>query len=281
MRNFIQRALSGFIFVVVLLSCIYFSPYTFAVLFAVICGIGVYEFHKISQVESDRLTACLSVIGGVLLFASTFLSAFLDCAFPFLLLYAFYVLVVLVAQLFRVQVHAVKNWASFLIGQVMIALPFATLNGVVRFDPEWQPVYLLAMFFVIWMNDSWAYVFGITMGRTKMFERVSPKKTWEGFLGGFMMSLVMGYLCWLLVPYVFPKVAVELWQWIVFGGLVSVFGTIGDLMESLIKRTYGVKDSGNLIPGHGGVLDRLDSMMLAAPVVYVFMRIVDVLGSIL
>ena len=119
----------------------------------------------------------------------------------------------------------------------------------------------------IWVNDSFAYLTGMTFGKHRLFERISPKKSWEGFIGGAVASVVAGY--------VFSLFETDLvwWQWLIFSLLVVVFGTFGDLMESLIKRSVGVKDSGRIIPGHGGLLDRFDSMLLAVPVIFLYLQL--------
>ncbi|MGC3978758.1 MAG: phosphatidate cytidylyltransferase [Paludibacteraceae bacterium] len=160
-----------------------------------------------------------------------------------------------------------QNWAYFILGQVLIALPFAMLNNIL-YVKDYQPIILLAVFISIWINDTGAYCTGMLFGKHKLFERVSPKKTWEGFVGGAAFALFSGYI--------FSRFITELslLQWFIFSEIVVIFGTLGDLSESLLKRTLGVKDSGNLIPGHGGLLDRFDSMMLAAPVVYIFLSII-------
>ena len=270
MNNFVQRISSGAIFVVLLLSSIYFSPYTFFLLFTLITCLSMCEFCKIVLKNTDKSLLFQSVICAMILFVTASLQLYCPFSYPFVAIYVFLFIIVLIVQLFRKNVNPVKNWAVFISGQFMVALPFASLNGIL-FSSGWNPALLIALFLTIWMNDSWAYVFGVTLGKHKMFERVSPKKTWEGFVGGALMSLLTGYLCWRFLPLLFPKVDFLLWQWIVFSEIVVVFGTLGDLMESLFKRTYSIKDSSNMIPGHGGFLDRFDSMMLAAPIIYLYL----------
>jgi len=124
---------------------------------------------------------------------------------------------------------------------------------------------LMAVFVTIWVNDTGAYVFGVTLGKHRMFERVSPKKSWEGFIGGGLTALLSGYVFSLIVP------EISLIQWLIFSEIVVIFGTFGDLLESLMKRTIHVKDSGDVIPGHGGLLDRFDSMLLVAPAIFIYL----------
>lgn len=124
---------------------------------------------------------------------------------------------------------------------------------------------LIAMFVTIWLNDTGAYLVGVSIGKHKMFERISPKKSWEGFIGGAVTALVTGYVFSLFFP------QISLLSWLIFSEIVVVFGTFGDLLESLMKRAIKVKDSGDVIPGHGGLLDRFDSMLLAAPAIFIYL----------
>ena len=149
---------------------------------------------------------------------------------------------------------------------IFIALPFALLNFIAFIDADqFKPLILLAVFVTIWVNDTGAYLFGITFGKHRLFERISPKKSWEGFFGGALAALASGYVFSLFIP------EISLIQWLIFSEIIVIFGTFGDLIESLIKRTLLVKDSGTAIPGHGGLLDRFDSMLLAAPVIFIYL----------
>jgi phosphatidate cytidylyltransferase len=150
----------------------------------------------------------------------------------------------------------------------MVSLPFALLNNILYFNEEWNPYLLLAVFIIIWVNDTFAYLVGSTLGKHRLFERISPKKSWEGFVGGAVAALGAGYVLSLFI------IDLAWWQWLIFSLLVVVFGTFGDLMESFIKRSVKVKDSGRLIPGHGGLLDRFDSMLLVVPIIYFYLLLI-------
>jgi phosphatidate cytidylyltransferase len=171
---------------------------------------------------------------------------------------------VLLSELYLQKANPLNNWAYFILGQVLIALPFALLNYILFID-KWQPLILLSVFATIWINDTGAYLIGVTIGKHRLFERISPKKSWEGFIGGALAALLSGYVFSFLIP------QISLINWFIFSEIIVIFGTFGDLMESLMKRTLDVKDSGNVIPGHGGLLDRFDSMLLAAPVVFIYL----------
>jgi phosphatidate cytidylyltransferase len=182
-------------------------------------------------------------------------------------------LLAMTGQLWNTKSNPVEAWMHITYSQIYVALPFALVNMIAFFRGQFTPVLVLSLFVFIWVNDSFAYLTGSLFGRHRMFERVSPKKSWEGFIGGNLFALAAAYLMSildqplsnLLVGH--DGASLELWQWLVFAQIVVVFGTLGDLVESLLKRTLGVKDSGSAIPGHGGWLDRFDSLIFAAPVV--------------
>jgi len=270
MNNFVQRTISGAAFVVLLVASILWSQYSFGIMFAAITALAIYEFHKLTnQQEQVHVNSAFSIVGGLILFISSFL--FASDIFPitiYLIYGLFIVLFVLIAELFRKKTHPIHNWAYFSLGQVFIALPFSLLNFIL-FIPSYQPIVLLAVFVTIWVNDTGAYLTGITFGKHRLFERISPKKSWEGFIGGTVFALASGYGFSLFIP------EMNLFEWLVFSEIIVIFGTFGDLTESLLKRTLNVKDSGNLIPGHGGLLDRFDSMLLAAPVIFIYLQLIQ------
>jgi len=265
MNNFVKRTLSGFIFVTLIVGSIMLSRFTFAAFFSIVCGWAVYEFHKLSnQAPTISVNPWVALVGAVLLFISSFAFASGIWRFPVYSIYGFYVILVLIFELYRKKVNPLNNWAYFILGQVFIGLPFVLLNYILFID-EWQPLLLLSVFVTIWVNDTGAYLVGVTIGRHRMFERISPKKSWEGFAGGALAALLSGYVFSLFIS------QISLVNWLIFSEIIVIFGTFGDLIESLMKRTVHVKDSGNVIPGHGGLLDRFDSMLLAAPVVLIYL----------
>ncbi|MFT3753955.1 MAG: phosphatidate cytidylyltransferase [Paludibacter sp.] len=205
-----------------------------------------------------------ALVGGVLLFITSFLYSSGTWLYPAFSVYGFYIVIVFLSELYRHKSNPLNNWAYFILGQIFVALPFSLLNFILFID-EWQPLVLLSVFVTIWVNDTGAYLIGITFGKHRLFERISPKKSWEGFFGGAAAALLSGYVFSLLIP------QISLINWLIFSEIIVIFGTFGDLVESLMKRTVDMKDSGNVIPGHGGLLDRFDSMLLAAPVVFIYL----------
>ena len=265
MNNFVKRTLSGFFFVSLIIASILLSRFTFAPVFAFICGYTVFEFHKLSNNQPViNVNPWIASIGAVLFFLCSFLYASGTWHYPVYSIYGFYVILILILELYNKNKNPLHNWAYFVLGQVFIAIPFSLLNFILFID-KWQPLILLSVFITIWVNDTGAYLIGVTFGKHRLFERISPKKSWEGFIGGALATLLSGYIFSLLIP------QICLINWLIFSEIIVIFGTFGDLMESLMKRTLNVKDSGDVIPGHGGLLDRFDSMLLAAPVIFIYL----------
>jgi phosphatidate cytidylyltransferase len=267
MNNFLKRTLSGFFFVVLVISSILVSKYTFVAFFALITALSLHEFHRLSNKQKDvDVNSLASIIGGILLFGCSFIYASDISRYPVFSIYGLYVVAVFISELYRKKANPLNSLAYFILGQIFVALPFSLLNFILFID-SWQPWVLLSVFITIWVNDSGAYVFGVTLGKHRLFERISPKKSWEGFIGGAFVALISGYIFSLYIP------QISLINWLIFSEIIVIFGTFGDLIESLMKRTVDVKDSGNVIPGHGGLLDRFDSMILAAPVIYIYLSL--------
>jgi phosphatidate cytidylyltransferase len=272
MSNFLQRTLSGFFFVLIIVGSILLSSWTFAGVFALIAAWTVAEFHKLTNQQSGvNVLPAFGIIGAAVLFITSYLYSSGLIQYPGYSVYGIYIVLVLLAELFRKQENPIHNWAYFLTGQIMVALPFSLLNYIYYIDPaavDGSPLILIAVFATVWVNDTGAYLFGITLGKHRMFERISPKKSWEGFAGGALTALASGYVFSLIIP------EISLLSWLIFSEIVVIFGTLGDLLESLMKRTVHVKDSGDVIPGHGGLLDRFDSMLLVAPAIFIYLSFI-------
>ena len=273
MNNFIVRTLSAIVYAGLVIGsilvqpvCFGGHPLLFGVLFMIVSTLAVREFHAL--VGSDIKTMTYSMMSNVLLFSTLYFLFYGDIIWRGLLVaYVAVMLLALITHLFRPQVQPIQSWGNLCASQLMVALPFALMNGIMMHN-QWL---MLALFILLWVNDSGAYIVGSLTakrkgGNHKMFPRVSPAKSWEGLIGGFVFDLIAGY--------VFFRIGwmgdMSLMDSLFFALAGGVFGTLGDLMESLFKRTLGVKDSGKFMPGHGGVLDRFDSLMLAIPVTYFF-----------
>lgn len=277
MNNFITRTLSAIVYAGVVVASILVQPecfgnhmLLFGVVFMIVSTLAIREFHPLVG-GSDVKIQSYAMIANALLFCTLYFLFYGDMIWrPMLFAYVAILLLAMIVHLFREKVNAVESWGNLCAGQLMIALPFALMSGVVLYN-KWL---MFALFILIWVNDSGAYIVGSLMskrkgGNHKMFPRVSPAKSWEGLIGGFVFDLIAGYIFYLVGwTTTMGLTAYPLLDSLLFALVVGVFGTLGDLMESLMKRTIGVKDSGKFMPGHGGVLDRFDSLLLAVPVVY-------------
>ena len=266
-NNFIQRAITGALFVAVLIGCILYDPLTFGALFVIISALAIREFgHLINQTEGVSVNKTITMLGGAYLFLAIMgfcigTAAGSKIFIPYLLL----VLYLMISELYRKKQNPVLNWAYSMLSQLYIALPFAMLN-VLAFqnDPttssvSYNPILPLSIFIFIWLNDTGAYCVGSLIGKHRLFERISPKKSWEGSIGGGILAIASSFV----LAHFFPFMSMVEWAGLAL--IVVIFGTWGDLTESLLKRQLKIKDSGNILPGHGGVLDRFDSALMAIP----------------
>ncbi|MCL1868659.1 MAG: phosphatidate cytidylyltransferase [Paludibacter sp.] len=277
-KTLIVRTLSGIVYVALIICAILINDFVFAAIFATLCVLTTYEFHKLTaKQENVNTLAWIGALGSFLLFVGNFLLhlkndlAFINSklfylAIIILAVYVLLIFAVFIIEIFRKKPNPVHNIAYFLLGQIYITVPFVFMFEIFK---EFNAVFLLALFVLIWTNDVFAYLIGSLVGKHKLCERISPNKSWEGFFGGLVGALIAGF--------VFSKIYAEninLIQWLGFAFVVAVFGALGDLFESLIKRTVGVKDSGNIMPGHGGFLDRLDSALFAAPAAMIYLYLI-------
>lgn len=269
MNNFIQRTLSAIVYAGIVIASILVHPMYFGIVFMLITALAIREHHKL--VGASIKSTAYAMSAGVLLFATSYFHFCGDNICKWLLfLYLTTLCLGVIHELFTPQEDPTRSWGQLCSSQIMIALPFALMNGLLMENK----FLLLALFAIIWINDSGAYIVGsltnkLKGGNHKMFPRVSPAKSWEGLIGGFIFDLIAGYVFyeigWTmgLTLTAYPMI-----DSLLFALTIGIFGTLGDLIESLFKRTLGVKDSGKFLPGHGGVLDRFDSLLLAAPVAY-------------
>lgn len=269
--NIAVRIIAGAVFVGLLLAGILINEYTFVVIFSLITVLSLFEFYGLMEKGAKvPVIRAWNVLGGFFLFLGSFCFSVLESSGLVFAPYIVYVLVLFVSELYLKRANPIQSIAYSLFGQFYIALPYALTNYLVfAYEPgSYHYVYILALLVFIWVNDSFAYLTGMAFGKHRLFERISPKKSWEGFVGGAIVSIASS----LIFAHFFPNLPV--WAWIGFAAVTIVFGTWGDLFESLIKRTLGVKDSGNMIPGHGGILDRFDSTILAIPAVFLYLILI-------
>ena len=277
MNNFIARTITGILFVATIVVC-FLNPTAMIFLFALVTGLTVWEF---TGLVNDRpgvaVNRFISTVAGVYFFLAMAGTCSGFTSSTVFIPYLITIIYLLVAELYAKQEDPIHDWAYTMMSQMYVVLPFSLLNMLAfRAAPEGiMYVYTLplSVFVFLWVNDTGAYCCGSLFGKHKLFPRVSPGKSWEGSIGGGVFVLAAAALVWYLTDiYDMNPTGMGMWEWMGLGLTVVVFGTWGDLVESLFKRTLGIKDSGNILPGHGGMLDRFDSSLLAIPaaVVYLF-----------
>ena len=279
MKNLVIRAITGAVYVLALVGCTVWGPQSAFIFFALVAAGCVYEFgtimNKHYEAETNRP---LSAIAAFILCSAVwqYQIGYGDYVKMFAL-YGFTLLYIIVSELYRQADNPIRNWALAFASQIYIALPFSLLPfRSIRYDAvenlmQYEWIYTLAIFIFLWTNDTGAYLVGSLFGRYvpyKLFPRISPKKSWIGSMGGVMLTIIAAAV---IEHY---AAGLPLWQWIGLALTVCVFGTWGDLVESLIKRQVGIKDSGKILPGHGGFLDRFDSALLAIPGAVIYLALI-------
>ena len=264
MSNLVVRALTGAVFVFVVIGSLYWGEYTTLGMIAVFMTLGLWEFYNLFKNSSTPPQRELGMFVGLSIFTILSLYAFkVQIAAPLLLLIFPLVFLSFLPELSRKKELPIPNIAITVFGWIYVVLPFFLIL-VMRMDLNlnWAPwLTVVGMFILIWSNDTFAYLTGRFIGKTKMFERISPKKTWEGTIGGVVFSVLSGGL----IAYFSDS---SYLFWMVGAAIVAPASTLGDLVESMMKRSLGIKDSGNILPGHGGILDRFDATLFAAPLFF-------------
>ena len=260
MSNFWQRAITGLLFVIVLIGGIWYHSYSAIALFTITGLLGLKEFFGLADAKHKGVL--INYIATIILWL---LVLSYGSQYLFLLIVGYFII-----QLVRTVFDHSSDTTQIskeLFGLIYLNLPFYLLYQIGLTDHSYDPWPILIVLFMVWSNDTGAYLVGRSFGKTKLFERLSPKKTWEGTLGGLVIAMLIAYL---LATYIFQ------WNGLLYAGAALLTGaaaTIGDLFESKLKRNAGVKDSGNILPGHGGILDRFDALLLAAPVNYIYFSV--------
>jgi phosphatidate cytidylyltransferase len=271
LKTIFKRGFSGAIYVVLIIGTILLSKYTFFAFFTLMLAYTQYEFYRLCKSGGNQPQVWLGILISVYLFVAFFLYD-LQYIGEIIFLGIIPVLMIIpIIELFRNSKRPVQNIAYTLFGIAYIAFPFSVLNFIITpydLNPEiYVPEALIGLFIILWANDSGAYLVGSVMGKTKMIENISPNKTWEGAIGGAILSIIITVIAFHFIGFLTPLHTI-------FLSLVTVIaGTLGDLTESMIKRSFNVKDSGQIMPGHGGLLDRFDSMLFAAPIYFIYITL--------
>ncbi|HOK60709.1 MAG: CDP-archaeol synthase [Tenuifilum sp.] len=275
MSEFLKRTISGLLFVIVLVGAIYIGHITFFILFLAITTATMLEFYHLGLKAKLRPQSLLGVFIGMAFFIWSYFYS--SGRIEQLTLYGFVPLLVsiFVVELYRHQQKPMQNIALTLLGIFYIALPFSLMNFITingsSYSMDYNPNILLGILFLVWANDTGAYIVGVSMGKHKMIPRISPKKSWEGFVGGIATTLLVA---WVIAMF-FDEVSLK--HWLAIGLITTFMAVLGDLVESMFKRSIGVKDSGKFLPGHGGLLDRFDALLMVLPMVYVYLEVMMII----
>ena len=267
--NLAQRAITALVGGVLVLAAIIYSDWTYFLIFAGILGFSQMEFYKLSGLDGMLPLKTFGTILGLLIFALTFMVEKERLPHEYL-----YLIFPLVSLTFFIKLYKKTDKKPFTgvaytyLGIFYVAVPISLLNlAVFSVDAVYHYEILIGCLLILWASDSGAYFAGTRFGKTKLFERVSPKKSWEGFLGGAFSAIAVAFV----ISQYF--VVLEDWKWLVIAGIIIIAGTYGDLIESLFKRSIEIKDSGSVLPGHGGFMDRFDGLLLSAPFITAFLKI--------
>lgn len=264
------RAITAFFFTIVMLASIFLGSYTFTGFYLLLSVISLLEFYGMIKVAGIRPHRNIGLIVAAAIFLSTASYHFFQFELKYLLLNIPFIFSIFIFELYKKEKIPFANISYTFVGLIYVTIPFCFfyslgfLNDVNTYHYQLPLSFLL----MLWASDTGAYLFGMKFGRHRLFERHSPKKSWEGFLGGVFTSLLVAFLISLWFTELSP---------IVWGGmalLIVSFGTLGDLVESMLKRSLDTKDSGSFLPGHGGFLDRFDGLLIAAPIVYVYLYLI-------
>lgn len=276
-KNLVTRAITGALFVAVMVAG-FLAPHYMVVLFAVITGLTIWEYTGlVSEIEGVSVNRFISTVAGVYFFVALagLRLGFVE-GFSVFVPYILTIIYLIIAELYLKNENPIMNWAYTMFGQMYIALPLSMMNILAfQYDAHGNKtidlLLPLSIFIFLWTNDTGAYCAGSLLGKHKLFPRISPAKTWEGSIGGGVFVILVAAAIGYFVDNPAQGTTMSIVEWIGLGIVVSVFGTLGDLVESLFKRTLGVKDSGNILPGHGGMLDRFDSSLMAIPAAVVYL----------
>lgn len=264
-KKLLIRSLSGLVYVAIILTCILTGQWPLTGMAIVFVVLATIEFEKITHELGTRTLPVLiqDLLAGICLV----------CAWSNPLLIVLWVFILLCRMILELYIKSetpLADMAKSMMTQLYIALPLSIMTFI---GATWPIRFVLASFIMIWINDTGAFVVGSTLGRHRLFERISPKKSWEGFFGGLAFNVLAGWMFWMWCGDFFG-IGFNAWQWMVYGCVVTLFATWGDLVESMIKRSLHIKDSGNIMPGHGGILDRIDSLLFVMPATLIYLLLI-------
>ncbi|UEA63371.1 phosphatidate cytidylyltransferase [Hoylesella buccalis] len=283
LKNLITRTITGVLFVAIMTTC-FLRPVAMIFVFTLITGMTIWEFTGlVNDRENVTVNRFITTVAGVYFFLAVagVNSGFIQTNAVFVP-YLLTIVYLFISNLYTQSKDAVNDWAYTMLSQLYIALPLSMINVLAfRQSPDGAThfYYLLplSIFIFLWANDTGAYCTGSLFGKHKLFPRISPAKSWEGSIGGGILVLIMASIIYYIESQGENLSGLNLIEWLGLGLVVVIFGTWGDLVESLLKRTLGIKDSGNILPGHGGMLDRFDSSLMAIPAAVIYLYSITLL----
>ena len=270
MQGFLKRVMTAIVFVIVMVGGVYLHPISHIGLFILITGMCLWEYFELTLDKINSGRKWIGMLLGLLpILATSYLQLYGDLNATFLykcsLLFFPIVLLAFIYELYTGSDKPFTNIGNLTLGIFYIGIPLALIPLIAFSGDLFRPNIIFGILLLTWANDTGAYLVGSQIGKTKLFPRISPKKTWEGSAGGVVVAFLAAYLLSLIFKDLLLK------DWLVLAGIVSIFGSIGDLIESMLKRSLGIKDSGNILPGHGGMLDRFDAFIFLLPFVAAYL----------
>lgn len=266
------RAITGFFFVIVMLASVLLGHYTFGIFYLLLGILALREFYGLIKQSGIQPNQSTGILNGIFIYVIFALITYKDDPIyhKLVFLLALTLSAVFIQELYKKSEAPFTNIAYTIMGIIYAVLPFTFFHALAYIGGSFNFHIPLAFLIMLWANDTGAYLSGYFFGRTKLFERHSPKKTWEGFIGGVAISALAAYIISIYyrdLPWT---------QWVTIAVLIGCFGTLGDLVESMFKRSINIKDSGGILPGHGGLLDRFDGLLLSAPIVYAYLYLITI-----
>ena len=265
------RAITGIFFVAVMLASVLLGAYAFTVFVYFLSVLSVQEFYRLISTESVKPQKGLGIALTMSIYLPMSMYYLKGESLIYLLISVPVIISIIIAELYRKKANPFHNISYTLFGVIYAALPFCFFYSLAFTDASYSGNYPLGFLILLWTYDTGAYLIGIKFGKHKLFEKHSPKKTWEGFFGGMIFSIAAAFILGLYFK------ELNTLHWVVISIIIVIGGTYGDLSESMLKRNLSAKDSGRLLPGHGGILDRFDGLLLAAPLVFVYLRLINFL----
>lgn len=272
--NLGPRVITALLGASALVFSIVFSEWTYFLVFFIICLFTLLEFYKLSGLDGMIPQKTFGTVSGMAIFCLSFFIERGDISWRYYFLIFPMISCVYMIKLYKkTERKPFTNIAYTFLGIFYVAMPIALLNIATFENESYDYQIIFGCLFILWASDSGAYFTGSLFGKRKLFERISPKKSWEGFIGGAILAMIFAYGMPYFFTYIGHQPTIKSWQWMVIGVIIVVGGTFGDLVESLLKRSIEIKDSGTVLPGHGGFLDRFDGLLISAPFIVAFLEI--------